>query len=142
MIIKSTRLGEFEICARDLVCFPEGFSGLPEWQEGVLVPVNDVAHFFWLQFTHDSEAAFLLLEVEGVISDFDLRLAREAATVEDDAKVYAIVRVPHGDLKQATVNLLAPVIIRGTPRREGFQVILHDSGYPLRHPLFVEDVPC
>ena len=104
---------------------------------------TEVAPFLlWLQFTHDQDAAFLLLDIEPVFPDYDLALARTAAGANPAAKVYAIISVPGGLLAKATANLLAPVVIDSTPTLQGRQVVLHDSPYPLRHPLFTEDEPC
>ncbi|MBT9136656.1 MAG: Flagellar assembly factor FliW [Firmicutes bacterium] len=142
MLVASTRLGELNVSPSALIEFAEGFSGLPEWRQGVLVPVAELPCFFWLQFVHDPAAAFLLLALEGVLADYDFALARQAAAFTPQSRVYAIIRVPAGDLSQATANLLAPVVIDDLPAPIGRQVILHDTVYPLRHPLFVEDEPC
>jgi len=142
MIVDSTRLGSLQVDARELIQFPSAFSGLPDWKEGVLVPVSGASHLFWLQFTHDCDAAFLLIELQGLLQGFDFNMVRQAAKAAEHAKIYAIVRVPNGDFMQATINLLAPVVIQQDANLEGQQVILHESSYPIRHPLFVEEEPC
>lgn len=144
MIITSTRLGEFEVQDSDIITFTEGFPGLPEWQSGVLVPVPEVPLLCWLQFIHDPDAAFLLLDVKEFVSDYDVALAKMAAGLGEDCLVMTIVKVPGGDFSRSTTNLLAPVVIQ-PPRarseelgalRLGKQVILHETNYPLRQPLF------
>jgi flagellar assembly factor FliW len=96
---------------------------------------------FWLQFTHDADAAFLLLNIARLAPDYDLCLARQVAELQETARVFTIVSVPGGDLARATTNLLAPVVIEPNPSGSpvGKQVILHDTNYPLRHPLFRGD---
>jgi len=137
--ISSSRLGELELSTDEIINFSEGFLGLPTWQEAVLRQTEVAPFLLWLQFTHDPDAAFLVLDIESVFPDYDLALARTAAGTSPAAKVFAIVSVPGGLLAKATANLLAPVVIDSTPTPQGRQVVLHDSPYPLRHPLFVED---
>jgi len=151
MVIHSTRLGEVTAQPEDLIFFEEGFLGLPAWQSGVLVPVPEAPPLYWLQFTHDPEAALLLLEVQDFAPDFDLALAREAANLGEKARVLSIVTVPAGNFSRSTANLLAPVVLswpgdmgpgqkpgqeRPAAARRGKQVVLHDTDYPLRYPLF------
>lgn len=151
MIVSSTRLGELSVVEDSVINFAGGFLGFPEWQQGVLVPVEGVPEFLWLQFTHDPAAAFLLLDVKVFASDYDCQAARAAAELATEADVYTIVTVPDSDLSRATTNLLAPVVIsprydlphehatndkRQATLRHGQQVVLHDSGYSLRFPLF------
>ena len=138
-LISSSRLGELELSTDEIINFSEGFLGLPTWQEAVLRQTEVAPFLLWLQFTHDPDAAFLVLDIESVFPDYDLALARTAAGTSPAAKVFAIVSVPGGLLAKATANLLAPVVIDSTPTPQGRQVVLHDSPYPLRHPLFVED---
>ncbi|MBS4054458.1 MAG: flagellar assembly protein FliW [Thermaerobacter sp.] len=144
--ISSSRLGELELSTDEIINFSEGFLGLPTWQEALLRQTEVAPYLLWLQFTHDQEAAFLLLDIEQVLPDYDLALARTAAGTSPAAKVYAIISVPGGLLAKATANLLAPVVIDSTLAPQGRQVVLHDTAYPLRHPLFTadetEDEPC
>lgn len=142
MQIVSSRLGELEVSADEVIDFSDGFPGLPNWQAAVLRQTQVAPYLLWLQFVHDPEAAFLLLDLAIALPDYDLALARTAAELGEQAQVYAIVSVPGGALIRATANLLAPVVITFTPALAGRQVILHDSGYPLRHTLFIEDEPC
>lgn len=150
MIVHSTRLCDLHIAEVDLIAFPSGFWGLPEWQQGALVPVEGAPAFFWLQFTHDPAAAFLLLDITAFAPDYDCVMAKAAAELPSDAAVFTIVTIPDQNLALATTNLLAPVVISAPPdppqatsderqatSRLGTQVILHDSGYPLRFPLSV-----
>ena len=47
--------------------------------------------------------------------------------------IYAVVTIPE-DPREATLNLMAPIVINERGRR-GRQVILHESKYSVRHPL-------
>ena len=108
MIVHSTRLGELHIAEALLITFPSGFWGLPEWQQGALVAVEGAPAFFWLQFTHDPAAAFLLLDINAFAPDYDCATAKAAAELPSDAAVFTIVTIPAQDFALATTNLLAP----------------------------------
>ena len=89
--------------------------------------------------SHDPDAAFLLLDVQSLYPDYNCDLARQQVSAGPSATVYSIVKVPNGDFSKATTNLMAPIVIQ---RRVGTQVVLHDSKYPLRHPLFEGEAAC
>ncbi|MBT9176075.1 MAG: Flagellar assembly factor FliW [Firmicutes bacterium] len=142
MLVNSSRLGEVTVQPDDLISFPSGFIGLPEWQSAVLVPFSsEVPLLTWLQFTHAADAAFLLLDVAEFAPDYDVPLAQQAAELSETSRVFTIVSVPGGDFSLATTNLLAPVVIESDAVGSalGKQVVLHDTSYPLRHPLFRSD---
>ncbi|MBT9154321.1 MAG: Flagellar assembly factor FliW [Firmicutes bacterium] len=142
MLVNSSRLGEVTVQPGDLISFPSGFIGLPEWQSAVLVPFSpEVPLLTWLQFTHDADAAFLLLDVAEFAPDYDVPLAQQEAELSEASRVFTIVSVPAGDFSRATTNLLAPVVIEPNPGGSplGKQVVLHETSYPLRHPLFGRD---
>lgn len=145
MIINSTRVGPQEVLDKDTISFSTGVVGLPDWQQAIIVPVKEVPLLSWLQFTHDPDAAFLLLDVGALFPDYDIAAARANAQLNEGV-VYTIVRVPGGDFAQATTNLMAPIVIGrrepGDERRVGVQIVLHDLSYPLRHPLFGGEGTC
>ena len=55
-------------------------------------------------------------------------------TNPEEVAVYAVATIPD-DMERATVNLMAPIVIN-VKMRCGKQVILHESGYSVKHPLF------
>ena len=129
-------------CLDEVINFSEGFPGLPSWQQGVLRPTTFAPYFLWLQFLHEPAAAFLVLDLKQVLPEYDFNLARRMSSLNPTAEVFAIASVPGNLLAKATVNLLAPIVLDFSSPPQGQQVVLHDSGYPLRHPLFTEDEPC
>jgi flagellar assembly factor FliW len=55
------------------------------------------------------------------------------ATRSEDLTVYAVAAIPDNP-EEATVNLMAPIVINEKVRK-GKQVILLDTNYSLKHPL-------
>ena len=144
MIIESTRVGPIEVTETDIIHFPHGVLGLPDWQQAVLVPVEEVPGLSWLQFLHDSDAAFLLLDVKTVFPGYETAAACREAELGEACLVRTIVTVPGGDFSKATTNLLGPLVIECSPEgegslRQGMQVVLHNLNYPVRQPLFGDE---
>jgi flagellar assembly factor FliW len=59
----------------------------------------------------------------------DIRSSNPAAVA-----VYAVATLPTNP-EEATLNLMAPIVVNEAERC-GKQVILHESGYSVKHPLF------
>jgi flagellar assembly factor FliW len=129
----------------DVIAFPDGLPGFESCRRFVLVSVEEHAPFHCLQALDGSRPSFLLIDpavalkrYRRVLSPAD-RLRLEAR--EDDTLLWlAIVTLGaagvEGSDDAASVNLRAPIVIN--PRvMTGFQVMPHQSLYPLRHPLSV-----
>jgi flagellar assembly factor FliW len=58
----------------------------------------------------------------------------DSVSVIDTTARRAVATIPE-DAEKATVNLMAPIVINEAGRY-GKQVILPESGYSVRHPLF------
>jgi len=134
MLVNSSRVGEIQVSAEDIIVFNEGVLGLPDWTEAVVVPVDGVPSLLWLQFLHDADAAFLLLDVLSLFPGYDVNEAKKQAGLSgDDLSVLTIVSVPGEDFSEATTNLIGPLVLGAG---QGKQDVLHNSSYPLRQPLF------
>jgi flagellar assembly factor FliW len=137
MRIRTINFGELEIQDDKIIDFPEGIPGFPELRRFVMLELEDVKPFQYLQAI--GEPAVALLVINPFLVDpgyrFDLT-EREMEEIRvkkpEEAGVYAVVTVP-SDPSQTTMNLMAPILINERQRR-GKQVILQDSGYSFRHP--------
>ena len=94
--------------------------------------------FFFLQSTQDPEVGFILVNPFFFFPDYEFELPDEEAAAlgiasPEETAVFCIVNAREG-LKNATVNLLAPIVVNistGAAR----QTVLVDDRYSLRHPL-------
>ena len=59
----------------------------------------------------------------------------EKPLVKAKPKKKNIVTIPQGKPRNSTINLLAPIIINAT-NKKGMQLILSNSNYPVKQPLF------
>jgi flagellar assembly factor FliW len=136
----ATRFGALAPDPERTIVFPHGLLGFADQHRYMLadIPGADSA-FKLLQSIDDPELSFVVLPLDlsdGPIAGPDLGAARRALAIEDAAlAVLAIVTVrPHAERVDFTINLRAPLLI-DTGRRLGYQHVLPDDAYPLRHPL-------
>lgn len=126
-----------EVTAAQLYEFSPGLVGFPEYQRFALIPDED-APIEWLQSLDDPGITFAVVEpflfAPGYafeLTDADaeaLGLARPA-----DAAVRCVLTI-RAQAAAITANLMAPVILN-TRTRRGRQVVLQDSGWPMRFPV-------
>ena len=139
MMIHSVNFGDLEIPEDRIIAFKEGLPGFPQLRRFTILESEELKPFQYLQALDDPPIALLIINpflVDGSYH-FDLSPAdmEEIQTASpENVVVYAVATLPE-EAEKATLNLMAPILINET-NSVGKQVILHDSGYSVRHPLF------
>ncbi len=141
MKIKTKFYEELEISTDEMIHFPEGLPGFETEKRFVYLHPEDSV-FGCLQSCQTPEVAFIVISPFRLCPDYDFVLDEKKVDLlglakPDDALILAIVTIPPGQPDQATVNLQAPLVINPQTRK-GIQVILSDSGYPLRFRLWAK----
>ena len=108
-----------------MLSFPAGLIGLDHLRRFTLVEDERIAPCRWLQSLDEPALAFLV--VDPILVD-----PGYAPELPDGERWVIITLRPQPE--RSTANLLAPVAI-DPDTRTGWQIALHDSGYPLRHPV-------
>ena len=140
MKIVTSRFGEIEIDKRLAIHFPGGLPGFPEHKEFAILEHKTGSPFCWLQSLTHPDLAFVMTDPNIVLPDYLSELPPEEKYFfhqegnTEDIVVFAFVTIPPGKAKEATVNLLGPIVIN-TKSGTGKQVILSNSRYNHRHPL-------
>ena len=142
MLIQTSRFGPIEVEPGVILQFPRGLIGFPHWNRFVLLPHGPESPFGFLQSVDDPDLALTVIDPRQVEPGYLARVrAAEVAEIglntpeqADQAVVLAVVTIPR-DVRRATVNLLAPLIINPA-NRQGVQVVLEGSSYSVRYPLF------
>lgn len=134
-----TRFGPLALAAERIILFPHGLLGFGGCHRYMLTGIPGATAFKLLQSIDDAELSFVVLPLDtndGPIGRSDLAAASRALAIEDVAlAVLAIVTLRVGAAQlDCTVNLRAPLLV-DTARRLGYQHVLPDDAYPLRHPL-------
>jgi flagellar assembly factor FliW len=114
----------------------EPLPGFPTHRDYVLVAADTSGLLFWLQSVAADGPRFLVVPTSVFFPDYapvlpptacaELGLATAA-----DARIFAVLTVPDGDVAAATANLRAPVVVNDTTARAR-QVVLSDPTHPIR----------
>ncbi|KJS15928.1 MAG: hypothetical protein VR69_11770 [Peptococcaceae bacterium BRH_c4b] len=130
---------------KNIYTFTAGLPGLPtELNKFELVSLASDSPFFFLQSVQDETVCFILVNPFMFFTDYEFEITNDVTEVMDmnaseQLAVFCIVNAGKG-LKDATVNLLAPVILN-VATGKARQVVLVDKRYTIRHPLSVNKPP-
>jgi flagellar assembly factor FliW len=139
MMIKTARLGELVVETRNIIDFNPGLLGFEDLTSFVLVDIAEIPNFKWLQSIENTELAFLLVDPFTIKKGYcvelnDDVLEKMEISVPEDVLVYSIVTVPKSGFKDATTNLVGPLIINWT-KKKGKQIIFERDNNTIKYPL-------
>jgi flagellar assembly factor FliW len=132
-----TRFGEFEADRRNLIDFPAGLPGFEQCRHFVLMSSPTMAPLQCLHAVDGSPATFLVIDPRIVLNDYRCALSapdRFRLGADDSQPLLWLSVVTVKDEGPAFANLRAPIVINPA-RMVGFQVMPHDSLYPVRYPV-------
>lgn len=133
-IILSERYGELVLSENQIIRFDKGIVGLQNIDTYGLVAMEDTP--FYILHSLEEQLSFILIPAEKAVQDYGFEIDEE--TVEllsirklEDVVTFLIVNIIDDILY---VNLKAPILIAPN-QRTGCQFVIHQSDYPIRHPL-------
>jgi flagellar assembly factor FliW len=135
-----TRFGVFDADRRSLVEFPVGVPAFEQCRHFVLMASPSIDPFQCLHAVDGPAASFLVINPKLVFPEYRCKLSpadRDRFQVTDQAPLLWLVLVSLKDNGEAFANLRAPVVINPA-RMIGYQVMPHDSLYPMRYPMVSE----
>jgi flagellar assembly factor FliW len=138
MLVASERFGEMTVAEDRVVRFVDGLLGFADHKRFALIDSGDGGTYFWLQSLEDPALAFLGVVPWAFFPDYQIDLPPVEENSlglgsEADVLVLCLLTVVR-DQNLITANLLGPLVIN-TVQRVGRQIVLTDSGYPVRAPL-------
>jgi flagellar assembly factor FliW len=138
--VRTANFGEIGIPPESVLHFSEGIPGFPRIHNFAILEFENIKPFQYLQSLDDPPVALLVVNPFLLCPAYRIDLGD--ADIEDlhtknteDVAVFSVVTIP-ADPAEATLNLMAPILINQKGRC-GRQVILLDSPFATRHPLFV-----
>ena len=139
MLIHTVNFGDLEVPENKVITFKEGLPGFPQIHRFAVVELEDLKPFQYLQALDDPPISLFIINPFVVDPTYEFRLTDSDmedinSTNSAELTVYAVATIPE-DPNGATLNLMAPIVINDKGRR-GKQVILHESRYSVKHPLF------
>lgn len=141
MIIESKKLGTIEVLDEEEIHFVIGLKGFEKLERYILVPLEGNKNLYWLQCLDDTDVVLACMDPTTVCKNYSPSIDEETlkkleVTNEEDVLIINTVVIP-GSIKNATVNLAAPIIIN-MQNNKAAQVVLRDDKYPVKHNIFVE----
>lgn len=135
----ATRFGELTIQEEDIYTFARGIPGFEACRRFVFVKPEEHAPFEYLQSVDDGNLAFIVVDPFIFFPRYTFELPDSSVTElggpkEDSLMIRVIVSI-RGELRLATANLVAPVVLNVRDKL-GQQVVLSDSEYSVHHRLF------
>lgn len=136
---QTTRFGEFTVAESALIFIPGGVVGFPKEERFVLL--EHKPPFSWLHSIDNPNLGFVVVDGaefgEGYTIPIPYGDPRCDLTKEDEYATLVIVSVRSAPAI-TTANLKAPVIVN-LRTRQGVQLIIDDSQYSTKYPLWDEN---
>ena len=139
MRISTTRFGDINIAPGKIITMPEGLPGLDAFKRYALLSTEETDPFHWLQALDAADVSLAVINPYLLMPEYKPMVPEEVfeqlgAGNTEDVLVLTVAVIPR-EFRNMTTNLLAPILIN-TKNNVGKQVILDNSEYALRHPIF------
>lgn len=140
MKINTSKFGEIDIDENLIFDFVEPIIGYDNLKKYVLVEHAENSTFKWLQSIENADLAFPVTSPAFFDIDYQFEIPTDKAekiglSSVDSLISLNIVTIPQSNPRKATINLLAPIIINAA-NKQGMQIVLSNSNYPVKYNLF------
>lgn len=141
MKIQTRYHGEIEIEEKDILQFEKGIPGFPDEKRFILLGLPEQDLFSIMQSVDTPELAFVLTSPFNFIDNYEFNLDEntiEQLLIEnqEDISVFSIVTI-QDPFEKTTANLQAPIILN-EKNYQAKQLILNETRYKIKHPLFLK----
>jgi flagellar assembly factor FliW len=139
LVVRTIQFGDLEVPEEKILRFDEGIPGFPNIRRFAMLELENLKPFSYLQSLEDPPIALLVVNPFFFCPSYTFELGETdtgslRADKPEDVSVFVVANIPDNP-SDATINLMAPLLIHAK-NRLGRQVILLDSQYSVRHPLF------
>jgi flagellar assembly factor FliW len=137
--VESQALGRVTVPEDQVITFPAGLPGFVSERRYVLLNDHLQSPFYCLQSVDNPAVAFMVTDPTALVPDY--RPKNGAAVLKDlqaqsfeDLEVLVTLTVPPGRPREATANLMSPLLIN--PKQGlGKQVVIEKPQYSHQHPV-------
>ncbi len=141
MKVSTSRFGELEINASEIIEFQDGILGFESHKKFFVVDPGDSSLILWLQSSTDEKIAFPIIEPQIFKSDYQAKLLPvdlKSVSLESEAEatIYTILTIP-ADIKAMSANLKAPVVINNN-KKIAKQIVLQDNKLSVNYEMYNE----
>lgn len=139
MLISTVRFGSLDIPEKDILTFPSGVLGFPDWSRYVILDHDRDMPFKWLQCVERPELAFVIIDPALVKAEYHITLSPDVVSEvrgadTDELDIAVILTVPSDDCSAITANLRGPLLMN--PRTRLCKQLVLQEDLPTRYPLF------
>ncbi|HVB38999.1 MAG TPA: flagellar assembly protein FliW [Vicinamibacterales bacterium] len=132
-----TRFGGFDVDPQDVLLFPDGLPGFEPCRHFLVLSDDSGGLLYCLHAVDGADASFLAVDPRLVLPSYrcDLSTAdRQRLRADEHTSLLWLALVTMVGELEGSVNLRAPIVINPAGMI-GYQVMPHNTLYPLRHPL-------
>lgn len=132
MKLSTAQFDEIEFSEEKIIIFPEGLIGFDKYKKFVIINMEKLNPFLWLQSVDDSNLSFVMIDPWRFISNFSPEITEEdikLLNIIDPSSVviYTLISFEK-EFENIKINLMAPICINH-PEKLGKQIILNDPKY-------------
>lgn len=139
MIVKTKHFGDILTSEKDILYFSKGLLGLEEYKRYILFYIEEDSKFRCLQSIDEVGIAFILINPWDFYKDYSIDVPDDdldEIKIEDHRDLFILNLITiKEDIRLATVNLVAPLVIN-LKERLAAQVVLTKDTYTTKHRLF------
>ena len=140
MKIPSEKLGEIEIDEKSIINFVSPIIGFEKIKKYVIVKLSENDKFSWLQSVDNDSVTFPITVPQAFDIDYTFEIDdnnQKLLNLNDanDLLTFSIVNIPLNRPEDATINLLAPIVVN-IKENIGAQLILSGSNHLPNKRLF------
>lgn len=122
-----------------VITFFDSIPGFNDKKHFIFLCSREKGPFIVMQSVDEENLAFITINPWEVLKDYEFKindLVKKRLKIESPKEILVLVICNiRGRLESMTVNLAAPIVIN-YKKRLGKQVILDNSNYQVRHPVF------
>jgi flagellar assembly factor FliW len=138
-MMKTKYHDEIEIDQEEILHFERGIPGFLDEKEFVILPLSNNQIYSVMQSLTTPLLAFVIVNPFHFFQEYDFELEDSVVDElgiqsEKDVRVFSILTC-EDPFENTTANLQAPVVIN-TSNHRAKQVILHNTNYTTKHPIF------
>jgi len=136
-VIFRTRLGEMDLSGKEIITFEEGIPGFDHLRKFAIISVPRTEPIKWLISLEDENVALPIIDPWIVRPDYHVDIPeKDVRDLEiekkEDVSVWCVVVVPKDKPEDATINLLAPIVVN-MKNGKAKQIIMETDEYTIRH---------
>ena len=136
MIFK-TKLGEMDLSEKEIITFEEGIPGFDHLRKFAIVSIARTEPIKWLVSLEDKDVALPIIDPWIVRLDYHVDIPEKdvqdlGIEKNEDVSVWCVVVIPKDKPDDATINLLAPIVVN-MKNGKAKQIIMETDEYTIKH---------